>query len=568
MTVKDSYPRGVPISIKYPVMPVYEFWRNSARKFPDRDAVIYLGAKHAYRQLWEQTMSLAANLQGLGVEKGDRVGVLLPNCPHFIVAYNAVQALGATVVAINPLMPVPEIERELRVTGCKVLVILDRLLDKLPGRHPETLIVAEAAYYAPGPLRLLSRVKYRDLKPPKTALRFEDLITGPKLGEFSEIEPMEDVAVIMFTSGTTGEPKGVMLTHYNLVTNALQSYHWLRGWGYSAKPQNAGWPIILCALPFFHSFGLVTLNEAVSFGCTMVLLPNPTPLDIIKATDKHRVTHFPLIPRLIREILHHPDLGKHDLSSLTTCATGGAAIPVEHMKAFEEVSGVRMYQGYGLTEAGPSVCATPIEGDPNYASTGLLYPDTEAKIMDLQLGEIEMPVGVEGEIVVKGPQVMKGYWENPEATAEALRNGWLFTGDIGRMDENGYLYIVGRKRDRILARGHTIWPTIVEDTLMTHPKVEVAVAFGVPDPLRCSTDIRAGVKLMEGFSESEELERELIELCKEVLEEYQVPTRIMFRDDVPLTVMGKVDRNAVIAEIDAKIKELMQEGGEVPDEYK
>jgi long-chain acyl-CoA synthetase len=237
------------------------------------------------------------------------------------------------------------------------------------------------------------------------------------------------------------------------------------------------------------------------------------------------------------------------------------------MKAFEEVSGARMYQGYGLTEAGPIISATPVEGDPNYESSGLPYPDTDVKIMDLQLGEIEMPPNKDGEIIVRGPQLMKTYLDNEEETNEALREGWLYTGDIGRMDENGYLYIVGRKKDRIIANGRIVWPTRVEETLTGHPDVEHAVAFGVPDPLRCSTDIRAMVVLREGKTGSEKLVKELLDLCVDQLEEHMVPTRITFRESVPLTIMGKVDRKKIIAEIDARINEIMQ-GGEIPEEYR
>ncbi len=559
MAARKTYPRGVPISIYYPEMPVTEFWRNSARKFPDRDAVIYLDAKYSYAELWEQIESFAANLMGMGIKKGDRVALILPNSPQFLVAYNAIHLCGATVVAINPLMSNPEIEREIKVTDSSILIILDRLLEKLPTEYPE-LIVAEAAHYAPAHLKLLSKLRYR-IKYPENAQRFEDLTHGTKVSEYPEIDP-EDIAVIMFTSGTTGEPKGVMLSHYSQVVNALQSYHWLRGWGYSAKPQSVGWPLILCAMPFFHSYGLVVMNEAVSFGCTMVLLPNPTGESIIKAANDHKVTHFPLIPRLIREVLEYPKLEKFDLTSLTTCASGGASIPIELMKAFEKVAGARMYQGYGLTEAGPIIAATPVEGDPNYASTGLPYPDTEVKIMDLQLGEIEMPPGKDGEITVKGPQIMKGYLDDEETTSKVIRDGWLYTGDIGRFDENGYLYIVGRKNDRIIADGRTVWPTRVEEVLESHPLVEHAVAFGVPDPLRCSTDIRAIV-----VPKNDKLEKELIDLCTRELEEYMVPTRIVFRESVPLTVMGKVDRLKIIKEVDAIINEAMK-GGDVPEEYR
>jgi long-chain acyl-CoA synthetase len=235
------------------------------------------------------------------------------------------------------------------------------------------------------------------------------------------------------------------------------------------------------------------------------------------------------------------------------------------MKRFEEISGARMYQGYGLTEAGPTVAATPVEGDPNYESTGLSYPDTEIKIMDSQVGEVEMPTGKRGEIVVKGPQLMKGYLNAPETTKKVLKSGWLYTGDIGFKDERGYLYIVGRIEDRIVADGHTVWPTLVEEVLTSHPSVLHAVAFGVPDPLRCNTDIRAMVAPKKNYDISE-LEKELLELCNEKLEMYEVPTKIMFRESLPLTILGKVDRVKIIDEIDNLIKRLMQ-GEELPDEF-
>jgi len=564
MAARKSYPRGVPISINYPVMPVYEFWRNSARKFPERDAVIYLDAKHSYADLWDQTERFASNLMGMGVGKGDRVALLLPNTPHFPVAYNAILLCGATVVALNPLQSMEEIERQIHVTDSKILIILDRLLEKLPETYPE-LIVAEAAYYVPPRLRTLSRLRYR-IKYPKEAHRFENLITGTKISDFPKIDPAEDVAVILFTSGTTGQPKGVMLTHYSQVVNALQSYFWLRGWGYSAKPQRAGYPIILCAMPFFHSYGLVVMNEAASFGCTMALIPNPTAMDIMKVTQNHQVTHFPLIPRLIREVVDHPEVKKYDLTSLTTCSSGGAHIPVPLMKQFEEISAARMYQGYGLTESGPIVAATPVEGDPKYESTGLPYPDTLIKIMDLQLGEVEMPPNQKGEIIINGPQLMKGYLDDSETTNKVLRDGWLYTGDIGLMDERGYLYIVGRKDDRIVAEGHTVWPILVEDVLLSHSGVLHAVAFGVPDPLRCNTDIRAIVVPKENYDPSI-LETELLKLCRDKLERFEVPSKIIFRDSLPLTLLGKVDRKKIIEEIDAMIDRLMQ-GEEIPEEYR
>jgi long-chain acyl-CoA synthetase len=433
---------------------------------------------------------------------------------------------------------------------------LDRLLDKLPSERHENLIVAEAAGYAPTHLRLLSRLRY-NVRRPEGSLRFEDLVRGPPLEVFPAVDSREDLAVILFTSGTTGSPKGVMLTHHSLVANALQSYHWLRGWGYSAKPQHAGWPIILCAVPFFHSYGMtVAMNEAVQFGCTLVMIPEPSAEAIMKGIQAERATHLPAIPRFIKEILSHPDLDRYDLSSLTSCVSGGASIDPDDMERFVALTGARFYQGYGLTEAGPSTHCTPIEGDPNYSSAGLAFPDTDAKIVDLQLGEVEMPIGEKGELLVRGPQVMKGYWRAQEETDRVLVDGWLHTGDICSIDERGYLYIYGRKRDRIIAEGHTVWPQEVEDVLSSHPDVELAAAFGVPDPLRCSTDVQAIVTLKEG-ADKEGIEGRLLDHCRERLQYFQVPARVMVVESLPLTTMGKVDRLAIEAEVERRIQEQM-----------
>jgi long-chain acyl-CoA synthetase len=473
-----------------------------------------------------------------------------------VVAYNAILAAGGTVVPVNPLNPVVEIERELKETDVGVLIILDRLLDKLPSERHENLIVAEAAGYAPTHLRLLSRLRHK-VRRPEGALRFEELVRGPPVEVFPVIDSREDLAVILYTSGTTGSPKGVMLTHRSLVANALQSYHWLRGWGYSAKPQHAGWPIILCAVPFFHSYGMtVAMNEAVQFGCTLIMIPEPSAEAIMKGIQAEKATHLPAIPRFIREILSHPDLDKYDLSSLTSCVSGGASVDPDDMEKFVALTGARFYQGYGLTEAGPSTHCTPIEGEPNYGSAGLAFPDTDAKIVDLQLGEVEMPLGEKGELLVRGPQVMKGYWKAQEETDRVLVDGWLHTGDICSIDERGYLYIYGRKRDRIIAEGHTVWPQEVEDALSSHPDVELAVAFGVPDPLRCSTDVQAIVTLKEGVDRAG-LEGRLLEHCRERLQYFQVPARVMVVESLPLTTMGEVDRLAIEGEVERRIQEQM-----------
>jgi long-chain acyl-CoA synthetase len=550
------FPPGVPRSIEYPVMPLYSFLENSARKFPGRVGALYLGKGVSYSTLWRRATRLAGFLKSLGVVRGDRVGLVLANTPQYLVAFNGVLAVGAVVVAVNPLNPVEEIERELAETECKVLVILDRLLGKLPSGFPGKIIVADAAEYAPAGLRLLGSIAYRGTRP-EGAVGFDEATSG-EATKPEPIDPREDIAAVLYTSGTTGQPKGVMLTHYSLTANALQSYYWLRGWGYSAKPQPAGWPLILCAVPFFHSYGLNILNEAISFGCTLVLIPDPKAEAIMDAIQRHRVTHVPLIPRFVSEILAHPSLGGYDLSSVTTASTGGAAISPEQMKRFESITGARFYQGYGLTEAGPATHATPIEGKPNYTSPGMAYPDTVVKVVDTQVSEVEVPFGVEGELLVKGPQIMKGYWRSPEETARVLTDGWLHTGDVVRVDEAGWLYVIGRKRDRIVANGRTVWPVEVEEALLSSPEVESAVAVGAPDPLRCNTDIQALVVLKPDATH-EGVEVRLTQLCRERLEPYKVPGRIDVVASLPMTQMGKVDRVAVEAEIERRTQKAMED---------
>ena len=552
------YPAGVPFSINYPEMPLHGFLENSARKFPERTATVFLGARASYSHLWGQSLRLAGGLRRLGVGKGDRVGLLLPNTPHFVMALNAVSVAGGVSVPVSPLNPVEEIGRELDETEVNVLVVLDRLLDRLPQERRGRLVVAEAAAYAPVHIQAASRLQPR--KSPRGSLSFEELVKGKPQEELAKIDAREDIVAILYTSGTTGQPKGVMLTHYNLVANALQSYHWLRGWGYSHKPQPAGWPVILCAVPFFHGYGLNILDEAVSFGCTLALVPDPKPEAIMAAVQETRATHFPAIPRFIREVLKHPAFARYDLTSLTSCSVGGDSIEQRYMDEFVVVTGARFYQGYGLTEAGPSTHGTPVEGNPNPRSVGLAFPDTEAKIVDLQLGEV--PPGVEGELVLRGPQVMKGYWRAPEETARVLRGGWLYTGDMARVDEEGYLYIVGRKRDRIVAAGRTVWPVEVEEALLSFPGVEAAIAVGTPDPLRCSTDIQAFVVLGLGV-DGEGVKERLLDHCRGLLEPHKVPGSIEVVASLPQTQMGKVDRLAVEAQVERRVREYI-EGADQP----
>jgi len=553
MKPPEDYPGGVPLSIKYPEIALYEFWRNSARKFPRRPAVWYLGREHTYGELWDQSLRLAHSMKQRGIGKGSRVALLLPNTPHFPVAYNATLLLGATAVLLNPLQKPEELGQQLKETGAEMLITLDRLLGALPSNHPP-LVLGKATQYAAPHLRALDALtNHRE----KKGESFNSLLRGERLREPAIINPREDEAVVLYTSGTTGRPKGVVLTHYALVANALQSYYWLRGWGYSPKPQPRGYPVVVCSVPFFHSYGLVVFNEAVSFGCLMALLPKPDAEKIMETTQRLRATHLPTIPLFIKEMLNHPKLREYDLTSLTHCSTGGSSIRAEYIQRLEEVVKTRVYQGYGLTEMGPTISATPVEGPPKYGSVGLPYPDTQVKIVDIKTREFELPPGEVGEIVVKGPQMMKGYLGDPQATLDTIRGGWLYTGDVGFLDEEGYLYVLGRKRDRIVAGGHAVWPTKVEAVLEKHPKVERAVAIGAPDPLRCATDLQAVVVPRE-TPPGDALEKELIQHCKENLEEFEVPSRIIFKDALPLNQRGEVDRMKVSQAVEEEVWSRLQ----------
>jgi len=538
---RDGCPEGVPRSINYPEIPLYAILENSARKHPDREAIIYYGRRLSYSRLWEEARRLASSLMTLGLRRGDRVGLILPNTPHFPIAYYATLYAGGVAVAVNPLNPREEVERELGEADVELVIALDRFADKVP-MDRFRVIWARAESYLPWHLRALSSLRRRGAH--GEGLTFEELLEGPGLKNPAEVDPRRDLAVIQYTGGTTGPPKGVMLTHFSLVANALQSYYWTRGWGYSHKPLPAGWPYVVCAIPFFHIYGMtVALNEPILSSSTLILIPDPKPEAIMESIQRYRATHFPATPRILREILEHPGRGRYNLRSLVTCVTGGARIEAGVEEGFRELTGAVVHHGYGLTEAGPVTHCTP-RTCLKPGSAGLPYPDTEARIVDLQTGEVEMPRGREGELLVRGPQVMAGYWKDPEATAKALRGGWLYTGDIARIDEEGYLYIVERKEERVVSSGHSVWPSKVEEALMSHPSVREAAVVGVPDPMRCATEIRAFIVLRPG-SRLEDVRDSLMETCRKMLEPYEVPDQIIAVESLPRTPLGKVNKTAL-----------------------
>ncbi len=563
------YDQGVPRSIHYPHIPLYRLLDDSAAKFPNNAATVfggkvgkmYLGASLTYDQLKDLTDRFAAALQALGVKKGDKVSIHLPNSPQFVIAYYGVLKTGAVVVPTNPLYVEREIEHQFNDAGVETVITLTKfypLIRNVKGKTPlRNIIVTNIKEYFPPLLKLLFTLAVEK----KEGHRLEgDLVEGTymlqdllkkhePIAKPVEVDP-EDLAVLLYTGGTTGIPKGAMLTHRNLVANALQVRSWL-------TDVQEGKEVALCALPFFHSYGMtVAMNFGIAVGATLVLMPNPRDIDeMLILIDKYQVSVFPGVPTMYVAINNHPDTPKHNLRSVRACISGAAPLPVEVKQKFEEITGGKLVEGYGLTEASPVTHCNPIYGVNKAGSIGVPFPDTDARIVDVETGTRELPPGEAGELAVKGPQVMKGYWNMPEETEMVLKDGWLLTGDIAKMDEDGYFYIVDRKKDMIIAGGYNIYPREVEEVLYQHPKVKEAVVAGVPDPYRGET-VKAYIVLKEGETATEE---EIIEFCRKNLAKYKVPRMVEFRDELPKSAVGKLLRRVLVEEERRKM-EIQKKG--------
>lgn len=541
------WPEGVQRTLEYPEASLQDLLGRTARAFPDRAALIFYGRRMTYEQLDEASGRFAAGLRALGVAKGDRIALHLPNVPHYPIAFFGILKAGAIVVQTNPIYTPRELGHLLKDSGARAIVTLDIFwptVEKVHGAGAvEGAIVGDAGDYLPGLLRLLYPLKkWRDGQAHRIPAlpwvsRFTDLLAGPEPpGEVAEVNPRNDVAVPQYTGGTTGTPKGAMLTHHSLVSNALQSAAWLAG-------GHGGGEVFLSVLPFFHVYGLtVDLLSPISLGATMVLHPNPREVDhILRLIQRWRPSVFPGVPTLYVALNHHPKLKRYDLSSVRVCLSGAAPLPLEVRRQFEANTGGRLVEGYGLSEASPVTHANPLFGLVKDGSVGLPFPDTDARIVDLDTGSRFLGPSEEGELVVRGPQVMKGYWNMPEETARVLRDGWLYTGDIGRMDEDGYFYIVDRKKDLIICSGYNVYPREVEEVLFEHPAVQEAAAIGIPDEYRGET-VKAIVVLKAGRRATAE---DIQAFCRERLAPYKVPKVVEFAQELPKTLVGKVLRRAL-----------------------
>jgi len=560
------YQENNPHTFDYPKIPLYSLLDRTADSYPDAIAMSFYGKKVRYRELQSLTRKMADVLYGLGVRKGDRVALMLPNCPQTVIAYFGALRLGAIVVNTNPLYVEREMVHQFNDAGAETLITLDLFYEKSKNTMKQTrlkrIIFTGVQDFLPFILRMLYPLKAKKQKqwveiPEEEGIyKWRDLMKGARERDMDETVDAGEVALFQYTGGTTGVAKGVMLTHQNLVANAYQVRIWIPG---SVEAQEKA----LAVLPFFHVYGMTTaMNFPILVAAEMILVPRFEIKQILHVIHKERPTIFPGVPTMYQAINMMEEVEKFDLSSIKYCISGAAPLPLEVMRQFKKLTGAKLVEGYGLTEASPVTHANPLEGLIKEGSIGIPFPDTDSKVVDMEAGK-DLPVGQAGELCVKGPQVMEGYWNMPEETQKVLtEDGWLKTGDIARMDEDGYFFIVDRKKDMIIAGGYNIYPRDIDEVLFTHPKVQDAVAVGVPDPYRGET-VKAFVVLKPGETATEE---EIIAYCRERLARYKVPKLVEFRDELPKSLVGKVLRKVLREEEIKKYQQQKEKSQESPTE--
>jgi long-chain acyl-CoA synthetase len=549
------YESGVPAELEIPDYPLTWLLDSTVNSYPSQTAFIYYGTKLSYARFSSLANRFAIGLQRLGIKKGDRVAIALPNIPQYPIAFYGALRAGAVVVPTNPLYTEREMQHQLADSGARAIVMLDMFYPVVRAIRANTplehIIITSPADFLPPLLRRLYPLAQRKARHP------EPRLTEKELQEDKMLLPMnsmlashaksgievfnlpvpssgDDLAVLQYTGGTTGLSKGAMLTHRNLLANAMQT----RSWVPNAPDAHE---ITLCVAPFFHSYGLtVGMNLSIRAAATMVLLPQFKAKEVVKTIRRYRPTQLPGIPTMYIAIMRQTGKHSEQLRSIKYCISGASALPAQVRIDFEAMTHGKLVEGYGLSEAAPVTHCNPLNGDIREGSVGIPLPGVDAAIMNPQSGEL-LPVGAEGEIVVKGPNIMKGYWKRQEETEVTFKNGWLRTGDLGRMDEEGYFYIMDRAKDLIIASGFNVYPREVEEVLFMHPAVQEAAVIGVPDSYRGET-VAAFVVLKPAFEASDETRQDILAFCKKELAAYKVPKLLEFRDSLPKTLVGKVLR--------------------------
>lgn len=552
------YPPEIPHTLDYESKPVQDYLTHTFEQFPEKTAIHFMGKDISYEELYESSMKFAGYLQGLGIEKGDRVAIMLPNTPQAVIGFYGILYAGGIVVMTNPLYTEREIAYQMKNSGAKAILAMDILYPRIAKVIKETelenVIITGIKEYLPFPKNML--YPFVQKKQYGITVKVEHRGTNHLFSEIMKITSTDvkeaafdfenDLALLQYTGGTTGSPKGVMLSHKNLIANATMCDKWL----YKTKH---GEETVLGIIPLFHVYGMTTvLILSVMQGNKMVLLPKFDPETALKTINKQKPTLFPGAPTLYIGLMNHPDIAKYDLSSITACLSGSAPLPADVQEKFEKITGGRLVEGYGLTETSPVTHSNLLWGERVKGSIGLPYPDTDSKIFQPGTADV-VPPGEIGELGIKGPQVMKGYWNNPEATSATIVDGWLMTGDLGYMDEGGHFFVVDRKKDMIIAGGFNIYPREIEEILYENEAIQECVVAGIPDPYRGET-VKAYIVLKEGKTLTEE---ELDAYCREHLAAFKVPRVYEFRKELPKTAVGKILRRSLVDEEKQKLNEAV-----------
>lgn len=544
-----SYPPGASWEAPIPVYPVFDLLEKTVQIHPDRPAIDFLGFQQSWADIYALSLKFAEGLQGLGITKGSKVGLFLPNTPYYMIAYYAVARTGATIVNFNPLYADNELSKQIEDSETDLMVTLDlaMMYDKmermLHGTRLKKIIVCPFLKILPFPKNILFKIfrasEMAAITPGLRVLMYEDLVNNAGRPTHVRIDAENDIALLQYTGGTTGIPKGAMLTHANVVANVEQIIRWFS----DARP---GQDKMLGVIPFFHVFAMTAvMNMSVRMGFEIIATPRFDLEETLKILHKKKPHIFPAVPAIYTAINGHRHLEKFDLKSLRYCVSGGAPLPVEVKKTFEKNTGCVLVEGYGLTESSPVVCVNPLVGENKAGSIGLPFPGTMVELIDPTDKVTPVKQGERGELCVRGPQVMKGYWNKPGETADVLRDGRLYTGDIAIMDEEGYFFIVDRIKDMIITNGYNVYPRNVEEAIYLHPAVEECIVAGIPDKNRGEA-VKAWIKMKEGRTASVEDFREFL---KDKISPMEIPRHFEMRDKpLPKTMIGKLSRKDLLAE--------------------
>ncbi len=540
------YDTGISPTMDIPGITIYDVLARATEKYPKNPATYFMGHVLTYIELKDHVDRMAAGLARMGVKKGDRVAVMLPNCPQSVIAFYACFRMGAVAVGFNPLYVERELTFQFTDSGAETLITLDILWEKrvkavIPRIPLKRVIVTNIRDYLP-PLKALfypiaarRQGMWVSVVPDERVTWFKDIVKSNRPADGPQGAVPGDLALLQYTGGTTGTPKGVMLTNRNIIACTVQIGSYFTN-AVEGKERH------ISVIPAFHIYGLTMCTVMPIWQAAQIqLIPRFDVNMLLTAIPKLRPTYFCAVPTMYVGIINHPDLKKYDISSIKGCFSGASALPVVVMDEFERLTGGRIIEGYGLSEAAPVSHANSFFGKRKPASVGFPIPNTDSKIVDADDGVTLKKPGEPGEILIKGPQVMVGYWNRPEETAQVLKDGWLYTGDIGVMDEEGFFFIVDRKKDMIIAGGYNIYPREIDEVLYAHPKIKDAVAVGIPDPYRGET-VKAFIVLKEGMTATAE---EITAYCRQNLAAYKVPRIVEFRVDLPKSMMGKVLRKAL-----------------------